>query len=52
MEEQVGELWHRLVTRVADTRFPDAAVSLADVERTVGLMFRALGGDGVGLRTR
>ena len=46
MEEQVGELWHRLVMRAADVRFPAASVPLADVERTVGLMFRALGGDG------
>ena len=46
MEEQVGELWHRLITRLADTAYPAAAVALADVERKVGLMFRALGGDG------
>jgi len=46
MEEHVGEFWHRLVTRLADTSYPNEAVTLADVERTVGLMFRALGGDG------
>ncbi len=46
MEEQVGELWHRLVTRLADKGYPKAVVTLAEVERTVGLMFRALGGDG------
>ena len=46
MEEQVGQLWHRLITRVADTRHPDAAVALRDIERTVGVVFRALGGDG------
>jgi nitric oxide reductase NorD protein len=46
VEEHVGEFWHRLVTRLADTSYPNEAVSLADVERTVGLMFRALGGDG------
>jgi len=46
MEEQVGALWHRLVTRLADTRFPDARVELGEVESTVGVMFRALGGDG------
>ncbi|MCP5298622.1 MAG: VWA domain-containing protein [Chromatiaceae bacterium] len=46
MEEQVGELWHRLVTRLVDSGHPDAAVELADVERAVGVMFRALGGDG------
>jgi nitric oxide reductase NorD protein len=46
VEEQVGELWHRMVTRLADKGYPKAAVSLAEVERTVGLMFRALGGNG------
>jgi len=46
MEEQVGEIWHRLVTRLAYKGFPKAAVKLAEVERSVGVMFRALGGDG------
>lgn len=46
MEEQVGELWHRLITRLAYRGFPDASVSLAEIERPVGIMFRALGGDG------
>ncbi len=46
MEEQVGELWHRLVTRLADTHYPEARVSLGEVEHTVGVLFRALGGDG------
>ena len=46
MEEQVGALWHRLVTRLAETRYPQAAVGLPEVERQVGVLFRALGGDG------
>ena len=46
MEEQVGEIWHRLVTRWADKTFPAAEVRLGDVERSVGILFRALGGDG------
>ncbi|MCG6862193.1 MAG: VWA domain-containing protein [Chromatiaceae bacterium] len=46
MEEQVGALWHRLITRVADRRYPQAAVPLAEVAHTVGILFRALGGDG------
>jgi len=46
MEEHVGEFWHRLVTRLADRSYPKEAVTLGEVERTVGLMFRALGGDG------
>ena len=46
MEEQVGEIWHRLVTSWADKRYPEARVTLSDVERTATLLFRALGGDG------
>jgi nitric oxide reductase NorD protein len=49
MEEQVGQLWDRLITRAASRRYPAAAVRLADVSRTAGVLFRALGGDG-GLR--
>ncbi|MET0101750.1 MAG: VWA domain-containing protein [Sedimenticola sp.] len=45
MEEQVGEFWHRLITRLADTHYPEACVDLGDVERTVSIFFRALGGD-------
>ena len=46
MEEQVGELWHRLITRLASTRHAAAAVRLPEVATTVGILFRALGGDG------
>lgn len=46
MEEQVGELWHKLVTHLADTRFPQARVTLGEVETRVAVLFRALGGDG------
>jgi len=46
VEEQVGEFWHRLVTRLADKSYPQAAVTLPEVERTVSILFRALGGDG------
>ncbi len=46
MEEKVGEFWHRFITRVAQTRHPEAAVTLDEVGRTVGILFRALGGDG------
>ncbi|QDF98502.1 nitric oxide reductase [Azoarcus sp. DD4] len=49
MEEVVGKLWHRLVTRAAGGSHPEAAVTLKEVERRVGVVFRALGGDG-GLR--
>ncbi len=46
MEEQVGELWHRLITKLSATNFPKAAVELNDVQHTVAILFRALGGDG------
>jgi len=46
MEEHVGALWHRVITRVADRRHPEAAVRLEDVAQTAGILFRALGGDG------
>jgi nitric oxide reductase NorD protein len=49
MEEQVGQLWDRLITRAATRRYPAAAVTLQQVSSTVGILFRALGGDG-GLR--
>ena len=46
MEEAVGKIWHRLISRAADSNYPEAAVTLAEVDTTVGVLFRALGGDG------
>lgn len=45
MEEIAGKLWDRFVRRLADTRHGDAAVTLAEMSRTAGIMFRALGGE-------
>ncbi len=45
MEEYVGELWHKLVTRVADKQHAEAAVSLDEISKTAAIFFRALGGD-------
>ena len=45
MEEHVGQLWHKLITRAAATDYPHAAVHLHQVQRGVGVFFRALGGD-------
>ena len=45
MEEHVGQLWHRFMTRAAANDYPRAAVSLHQVQRGIGLFFRALGGD-------
>lgn len=49
MEEYVGQLWHRWITQVADRRHAESAVTLDQVSHTVGVLFRAFGGDG-GLR--
>lgn len=49
MEELVGKLWHKLISRAADESHAAAAVTLDEMRTTVGVMFRALGGDG-GLR--
>jgi nitric oxide reductase NorD protein len=49
MEEFVGGIWDRLITRVARRDYPAAAVRLVDIEKTLGVLFRALGGD-AGLR--
>lgn len=46
MEEQVGTLWHRAITRLSQRRHPQAAVTLAEVAGGIGILFRALGGDG------
>ncbi|MEW6612899.1 MAG: nitric oxide reductase activation protein NorD [Pseudomonadota bacterium] len=46
MEEQIGALWHRLITRAAERRYPEAAVTLDGLGKTAGILFRALGGDG------
>ena len=45
MEEFIGGLWHRFITRAATRSHPQAAVRLDDIERTAGILFRALGGD-------
>jgi nitric oxide reductase NorD protein len=46
MEEQVGALWHRAITRLSERRHPFAAVTLEEVAVPIGIFFRALGGDG------
>ncbi|MDZ7660869.1 nitric oxide reductase activation protein NorD [Thiohalophilus sp.] len=49
MEEFVGKLWHRFITRSAQRSYPEQAVTLAEVSKTIGILFRAAGGEG-GLR--
>ena len=45
MEELIGKIWHNWVTKAAGGHYPQAAVKLADVEKTAGILFRAFGGD-------
>lgn len=42
MEESVGKLWHGLITRAADQRFPQASVSLDEVRKSLAVYLRAL----------
>jgi nitric oxide reductase NorD protein len=45
MEEWVGEQWHRFITRAASGRTSRAPVRLEDMQRSIGLLFRAAGGE-------
>ncbi|MFH1493272.1 MAG: VWA domain-containing protein [Pseudomonadota bacterium] len=45
MEEQVGALWHKFITGAADKRYPQEAVTLEQISKTAGIVFRAWGGD-------
>ncbi|WOH36124.1 VWA domain-containing protein [Thalassotalea fonticola] len=47
MEEWVGSLWHQFITRKASTEFDLARVNFTQVSKSVGVVFRALGGDAV-----
>lgn len=52
LEEHVGKFWDRIVTRAAQTSYPDAAVYLKDINKTLSILFRAMGGDkGISLQT-
>ena len=45
MEDLVGRWWDRLIRRSAYRGYPDAAVTLAELEKQAPLFFRAMGGD-------
>jgi nitric oxide reductase NorD protein len=45
IEEHVGQLWDRLISHAASKRYPDAAVYLQDIKKTLNIMFRAMVGD-------
>ncbi|QOU07784.1 nitric oxide reductase activation protein NorD [Pseudomonas fluorescens] len=44
LEEWVGSAWHRFITRRASADFPAARVELVDRQRSLAMLFRALGG--------
>ena len=45
MEEHIGLWWHRFVTHLADTSYPQATIHLTEMNKRIGLLFRAAGGD-------
>lgn len=50
VEEWVGSVWHRFITRRANPDFPEARVELESMQRPLSLLFRAMGGaSGVGV---
>jgi nitric oxide reductase NorD protein len=49
MEEEVGKIWHKFITKTANKKYQEQSVTLFDITKVVGVMFRAFGGDG-GLR--
>ncbi len=49
MEEFIGKIWDRFITKRASTHYPEAVVHLDEIRLTAGIFFRALGGEG-GLR--
>ena len=46
MEEMVGRWWHEALTRLTQPAHAAAAVRLPDVQKSIGLLFRAAGGPG------
>ena len=44
MEEWVGSVWHKFIMQKSHTEFDHARVELNDIRKSVGLLFRALGG--------
>ena len=47
MEEWVGGLWHKYITGKASNEFIDAKVEFSQVARSLGMIYRALGGEAV-----
>lgn len=45
MEEWVGEIWHNMITRRANTEHQEAQIKLSEVSAQLAPYFRALGGE-------
>ncbi len=45
MEEFVGQIWHKYITKAASIDFKDAEVMLDDIRHSLAIQFRAFGGD-------
>lgn len=45
MEEQVGELWHKLLYKITDKTYPEQKVQLKNVKARLLIFFRALNQD-------
>lgn len=45
MEEHVGQVWDKLITRFSDKSYKESVVTLLQVSKPLGIFFRALGGD-------
>ena len=44
MEELVGRWWHQAITKATRLDHPAAAVQLQDMQKAIGILFRAAGG--------
>jgi len=44
MEEAVGKLWHRWISRAAQVEYPNSRVELKSVQKKLALYFHAFGG--------
>jgi len=45
LEEHVGQIWNGFINRASDTHYADEAVYLKDVKKSLGIIFRAMGGN-------
>ena len=45
MEESVGKLWHRWITKAASNEYPESAIDLDSLRGKISVWFHALGGE-------